>query len=336
MPSIPRNLFDFKEQVIINISANSDSEERNLPPLKIQLVEVNTGEIPQMHNFTEWRLLDGTSSWYVCNNSKDYCVINKVNSRVWALYSMAKVEHFKRVTSSWINGNLLLDSCWTSSGSIQSIMKKMNWTERGIGLRYEDCTAPKSNRTSISIKARYGDDADIRDLFSAARNQFSISSLRMKSNSDDGSVSEWYTDGRITVNTSENMDFIIYMIGEISNHYHAELEQATKWRDQEKGSFEFEFSRSVDLERYESRITKGTKDLKMWMVKTEDHGDFVRFGGVDLHTWDRILLDMGDNFAYMTIPGNGCVNAAPRLVTVQGESVTGKTKVYYNGNEIFT
>ena len=71
------------------------------------------------------------------------------------------------------------------------------------------------------------------------------------------------------------------------------------------------------------------------MVKTEDSGDFARFGGVDLHTWDRILLDMGNKYAYMTIPGKGCVNAAPRLVTVQGETVAGKTQVYYNGDEIF-
>lgn len=335
MTSIPRSLFDFKEQVLSNLQANTDAESKRQSHLKMQLVEVNTSEIPPLRGFNEWKLLEGTSSWYICNNSEDYYVVNRINDRVWSLYSLAKVDRFKTVVSSWINGNLLLDNCWTSAGSIQGFMKKMGWAERGMGLRYEDCTAPHDNRTAISIKAWYGDDEKIKGLFSEARKDFSISSLRMKSTSDDNTTSEWYTDGRITINSSEDVDSIIYAIGEVSNHYNNELVQATKWRDEEKGSFEFTFSRSIDLERYESRVSKGTKDLKLWMVKTEDSGDFVRFGGVDLHTWDRILLDMGSDFAYMTIPGKGCVNAAPRLVTVQGETVAGKTQVYYNGDEIF-
>ena len=335
MSALPKTLFDFKEQALSNLRANSDRESRKQTHLKVQLIEVNTDELPRMDGFSEWRKLDGASAWYICDNASDYYVVNKVNGRVWAVYSLAKAESFNRKTDSWINGNLKLDNCWTSSSSIQRLMKDMDWSERGIGLRYEDCTAPDNDRTSVSIRAWYGNDSRIGRMFSEARNDFSVSSLRLKSNSDDETKSEWYTDGRVTVNSSEDVDTVIYTVGEVADHYCGELEQATKWRDQEKGSFEFSFSRKVDLERYEARITKGTKDLKMWMVKTEGTEDFVRFGGVDMHTWDRVFLDMGEDFAYMTVPGNGCVNAAPRLVTVQGETVTGKTKVFYNGDEIF-
>ncbi len=335
MLPLPKTVFEFKEQALSNLRANSKRESKKQTHLKVQLVEVNTDELPQINGFTEWRRLDGASAWYVCNNSSNTYIVNKVNERVWAIYSLAKAETFISTIDSWINGNLKLDNCWTSSGSIQKLMKRMDWAERGIGLRYEDCTAPNNDRTSVSIRAWYGNDANVGSLFSAARDDFSISSLRLKSDADDETKSEWYTDGRVTINSSEDMDTVIYTIGEVADHYRNELNQATKWRDQERGSFEFSFTRKVDLERYEARITKGSKDLKMWMVKTEDSGDFMRFGGVDMHTWDRVFLDMGEDYAYMTVPGNGCVNAAPRLVTVQGETVTGKTRVYYNGDEIF-
>ena len=333
--TLPRTVFDFKEQALSNLRANSDADSRMKPHLKVQLVEVNTDALPGIEGFGEWRRLDGSNSWYICHDASDYYVVNKMNDRVWALYSSAKADWFVRTVDSWINGNLLLDNCWISSGSIQKQMRKMDWAERGIGLRYEDCTAPDKDRTSVSIRAWYGNDARIGDLFSDARKDFAISSLRLRSNSDDETRSEWYTDGRITINSSEDIDTVIYTIGEVADHYRDELEQATRWRDKEMGSFEFSFSREVDLERYESRVSKGTRDLKMWMVKTEDSDGIARFGGVDMHTWDRILLDMGRNFAYMTIPGKGCVNAAPRLATVQGETVTGRTRVFYNGDEVF-
>lgn len=333
--SLPKTVFDFKELALSNLRANSSKEGRKHTHLKVQLIEVNTDVPPVIGGFSAWTRLEGANSWYICSNGSDYYVVNKINDRVWSVYSLTKVESFVKTMDSWINGNLLLDNCWTTSGSIQRLMNGMNWSERGIGLRYEDKATPDADRTSVSIRAWYGSDATIGELFSAARDEFSISSLRLKSNSDDETRSEWYTDGRITVNSSEDIDTVIYTIGVVAEHYRNELEQATRWRDKERGSFEFEFARKVNLEGYESRVSKGTRDLKMWMVKTEDEGDFVRFGGVDMHTWDRILLDMGLDFAYMTIPGNGCVNAAPRLATVQGETVTGKTKIYYNGDEIF-
>lgn len=335
-PRIPKTIFDFKEQALSNLQSDSEKDGgRKQTHLKIQLVEVNTDEIPQIKGYSEWKSLEGTGNWFICDNSSDYYILNKVNERIWSVYSLAKVESFTRTINTWINGNLMLDNCWTSPGSIQKLMNKMNWSECGVGLRYEDCTAMSNERTSVSIRAWYGNDERIGEMFHDARKDFSVSSLRMKSKGDDETRSEWYTNGRATINSSEDVDTVIYAVNKISDHYRNELEQATKWRNEEKGSFEFSFSRKVDLDRYDARVSKGTQDLKMWMISTERSSDFIRFGGVDMHTWDRILLDMGEDYAFMTIPGKGCVNAAPRLVTVQGETVTGKTKVYYNGDEIF-
>ena len=46
-------------------------------------------------------------------------------------------------------------------------------------------------------------------------------------------------------------------------------------------------------------------------------------------------MDMGPIYAYLTVPGKGCVNAAPRIATVQGEDNAGKTSIYFDGVEMF-
>ncbi len=75
--------------------------------------------------------------------------------------------------------------------------------------------------------------------------------------------------------------------------------------------------------------------MNLWLVEVEAEPDFRRFKGIDLHTWDRVLLDVGPNFVYLTIPGSGCVNGAPRLAVVQGEDNSGKASIYHDGVEVF-
>jgi len=54
-----------------------------------------------------------------------------------------------------------------------------------------------------------------------------------------------------------------------------------------------------------------------------------------IHTWDRVLLDVGPDFAYLTVPGKGCINAAPRIAAIQGEDNAGRTHIYHDGVEVF-
>lgn len=334
MSVIPKTLFEFKEYAFSNLNGNRDTGGGKAH-LKVQLIETNVSEMPRISGYSEWTPLEDTSRWYVAYNHGDYFVVNKVNDRVWAVYSLIEVKKFKKTMSSWINGNMFLDNCWFSVGSMKSVMNKMNWGESGIGLRFENSVSGCSDPVNISVKAWYGSDATIGDMFKDARENFSINSMRMKSHGEDETTSEWYTSGRITFNASDDIDSVIYATNSVCNHYFDELTHATKLRDSERGAFEFEFKRNVDLDSYARNVIKGKNNLKLWMIRTEAYSDFMRFQGVDTHTWDRIMLDMGNNYAFMSVPGKGCVNAAPRLISIQGETVTGNTKAYYNGNEIF-
>ena len=76
-------------------------------------------------------------------------------------------------------------------------------------------------------------------------------------------------------------------------------------------------------------------DMRLWLIEFESEPDFRRYKGVDLHNWDRVFLDVGTDYAYLTIPRKGCVNAAPRIATIQGEDNAGRTQIFFDGVELF-
>lgn len=330
------SLDQFKEVVINNLSKNVDVRNYDAKShLKVQLIESNLSEIPSIQFFEPWKKLEDTGYWFVTSNSKGETVIlNKYTERIWALYSLMKVDTFSKVINGWVDRTLGLDRCWLPLGFLQYVGKEMNWIERGIGIRFRDALSEEVFPSQVSLKAWYGSNGLISKLVGGLKDNFSVNSLRYKEQ-DTSTVSEWYSNGKITFNSSNDFEMVLDSVNSILDKYSSELEYATKLRESERGSFELVFKQNVNKDLYSETVKTGKTDLKLWMTEIESYSDFKRFRGVDLHTWDRVFLDLGDNYAYLTVPGRGCVNAAPRIVTLQGESVMGKTKVFYNGDEIF-
>ena len=124
-------------------------------------------------------------------------------------------------------------------------------------------------------------------------------------------------------------------IAEMANKYEDAITEATDIRDKSIGAFEIDFTQNIDLNAFSSTVLSGKGKMNLWLVETHSEPGFKRFKGVDLHNWDRIFLDIGETYAYLTIPGKGCVNAAPRIATIQGEDNAGKTSIYFDGVELF-
>jgi hypothetical protein len=101
------------------------------------------------------------------------------------------------------------------------------------------------------------------------------------------------------------------------------------------GAFEIDFTQGIDLDAFSDTVSKGRGNMNLWLIEMEKSPDFRRYKGVDLHTWDRILLDVGLDYVYLTVPGDGCINAAPRLAVTQGEDNAGKAAIYHDGEEVF-
>jgi hypothetical protein len=309
--------------------------------LKAYLIESNfeIGEIEAPDG--RWKSLDA-SNWYVNTAGKypNKLFLNSGLERVWIIYSLLDAKNSDQIINKWIDNKKGLDNCWLSRKHLLYWEKKEGWTPRGYGFKFSDSLHPKEEAGNFSLKAWYRPNRSIiglDDIIKNAKNNFAIHSSRWDKRKEGNLTmsTEWYSNGKVTINRANDIDETLLTISEMANKYFDSLVAATKLRDTSMGAFEINFSQEINLNAFSQRVLKGTGEMKLWLVETESEEDFKRFKGIDLHTWDRVLLDVGPDFAYLTIPGKGCVNAAPRIATIQGENSAGRTLIYHDGVEIF-
>ena len=340
MSKLPKDLDNFKE-VIAQVYDNYNPDVHVNKTLKAYLIESNLQNPPNMDGYSEWKSMGG--NWCICkylnsNDHLDFFVLNKGSGRIWTLFTFSSVSISDDAIEKWVK-NQGLDRCWFSGDYLQKYGKMNNWDERGIGLKYSNSLLSDDKGMRFSLKAWHGVDMDedIENLFNKAKEKFTTTSVRWKSYRDHNQsmASEWYNNGKITIQYSDSATELFDSIFGLTNSYSKSLLEAESYRNQNRSAFEFEFKCKLTLDDYSESLLCGKNNLKLWMLETETYDDFRRYSGVDLHTGDRILLDMGEDYAYMTIPGQGCVNATPRFLAVNGENALGKVKAYYEGREIF-
>jgi len=339
-------LRDLKERLQAGFENNEESLERfgktYSNQLKAYLIESNhstpsTVKCP----FGRWQRLD-SDGWYVNLDDKipNSLFMDSTRDRVWIIYSIMDAAESDLIIDNWIKDTKGIDKCWLSRKHLLHWEPMESWYERGLGLKYSDGLSPEDDAANFSLKAWYGATRNIPDLdkvINMARENFAIYSVRwQKRKGRSVTISaEWYSSGKVTVNRAIDVDEALISIAEMANRYEDSLKEATKLRDTTMGAFEIDFGQTIDLNAFSEIVMKGTGDMRLWLVETETQEDFRRFRGIDLHTWDRVLLDVGPDFAYLTIPGKGCVNAAPRIAVIQGEDNAGKTSIFHDGVEIF-
>lgn len=288
-----------------------------------------------------WRKLDA-KGWYGNYGGEfpNTLFLDSTRDRVWIVYSIMEATESDLFIENWTRSTKGLDNCWLSRRQLLHFEGMGSWSRRGLGLRFSDGLSPEEEQGHFSLKAWHGASRYIPgldDLLDNAKEQFAIHSVRWQKRMN-GSVAisaEWYSNGKVTINRAIDVDEVIISIAEMANRYANALIEATELHETTMGAFELDFSQEIDLEAFSSTVDKGKGDMRLWLVETETDDDFRRFKGVDLHTWDRVLLDLGGDFAYLTIPGKGCVNAAPRIAVIQGEDNAGKTSIFHDGVEVF-
>ena len=333
--TIPHSLDEFKE-MLSKAFNRYDPDIFNNIALKAYLIESNLDIPPQVDGYTPWNNIGGT--WHVCNNTDNYLVLNKGSGRIWTIFTLQSVNSSDDVIENWTK-KTGLDRCWFSGDYLSKFGRSHSWIERGLGLKYNNSLAPGDEGMRFSMKAWHGTDmdSDLSKLFELAKKKFTTTSIRWKSLRDDNlnMSSEWYNNGKITIQYAESVNELLGCISDLTMSYKKSLLWAEKCRNDNRSSFEFTFEREISLDDYSDALLSGKNSLKLWMIETDNRGDYRSYSGIDLHTGDRILLDMGKDYAYMSIPGNGCVNATPRFVAINGENALGRVKAYYEGCEIF-
>lgn len=342
-----RTLSDFKEKA--QAVFDNDDEKLELygitthPQLKAYLIEANCKRPDESPcPLGEWKSMD-SSGWCVndSESKQGMLVLDASRERVWKLYSFLDIsESDSVVIDNWIQIRRGLDHCWLSREQLLHWEGKAQWEQRGLGFRFEDGLYPEEEAGKFSVKAWHGANRYIPQLTSlleTAKKDFAIHSVRWQKRNG-GSVTfvaEWYSNGKVTVNRAEDVDQVLSIITDMALRYEKALSHATSLRDSKWGAFEIGFNQKIDLNLFDEVVTKGTGEMKLWLVEVENEPDYRKYKGVDTHNWDRILLDVASDFALLTIPQSGCVNAAPRIATIQGEDNAGRTTVLFDGVELF-
>jgi len=311
------------------------------PQLKAYLIESNQKKIENFNfTFGRWRKIVSTD-WYVLDSGQyhDSIFINASGDRVWTLYTIENAKDSDIFVERWVDDNIGLDRCWLSRGYLHHKKDKSNWEQKGIGLKYLDGLADEDEAGQFSLKAWYGNRQieGLDKIIKEASDKLAIHSTRWKKISmGETKISmEMYSEGKITINRAEDIDETLIEVSETATRYEDELVDASKMRDDKIGAFELNFKQKIDLDSFSKTVKKGKGQMRLWLTETESEDDFKRFKGVDLHNWDRVLIDIGEEYAYITVPGKGCINAVPRIATLQGEDNAGHTSIFYDGAEIF-
>jgi hypothetical protein len=337
MKSLLQAGFEANEETLSQFGATQSTQ------LKAYLLESNIGinDLPCPDHFGRWRKLD-VDHWYVNDggSSPGSLFLDSTRKRVWILYSLLDAYESDAAISKWVEAVNGLDRCWLSRKQLLHWGDVQSWKEKGIGLKFFDGLTPEENAGNFSLKAWYGATnqiAGLEDVLRVAKEKFAIYSTRwQKVNGGSITISaEWYSTGKVTINRALDIDEVMLSVSEMANRYEDAIIGATKIRDTSMGAFELTFTQNIDLDAFSQAVSMGKSTMNLWLVETESEPDFKRFRGVDLHTWDRVFMDVGPNYAYLTVPGKGCVNAAPRIATVQGEDNAGKTSIYFDGVEMF-
>jgi len=348
----PTSLRDFKDLVQASFSNTLDELDEGdgaffdySKSLKVYLIENNNERVPIFPGFTEWKCLDDANNWLISHKENDphkYLLYDNSLQRVGVLYTMLKVTGIDKQINYWIEHTPNLDHCWLSRKQLLSFSGREGWEEKGIGLRYRNVLEEKNkgeDRSTISLKAWYGSGnvSDWKSGLDLLREKATISSVRWRKSIDgDTKVSsEWYNYGKVTVSFADDVEDIMQSITIMAQRYYDSLTEATKLRDNSLSGFELNFTKPVDINAFSDFVAGGKSSLKLWMIEVESEPDLKRFRGVDMHTWDLVYLDLASDYAYLSIPGNGCVNAAPRIAVIQGENTAGDTSILFNGVDLF-
>jgi hypothetical protein len=341
------SLADFKE--LAQAVFENDSErmafygKRGQCQVKAYLIESNlaTERIPAL--LGEWRPLK-EEGWHTnldADPLKNETLFLRARGRVWSLFSLLDATSSDYAVENWISGSHDLDNCWLGRGMLKYWQREENWTEKGIGIKFEDSLSPEDRRGHFSLKAWHGAQGlaePLRMALEYASKSYTIHSIRYEKGGLAGSsmISEWYNNGKVTVNRCSDANEMLASVFKMAILYDDRLKEATGLRDTSFAPFEIDFKgQKADLDLFTDAVSKARGAMKLWLVETEREEAFRRYSGVDIHTWDRILMVMGDSYSYLTIPGKGCVNAAPRLATIQGEEIGGQATITCDGVDVF-
>ena len=101
--------------------------------------------------------------------------------------------------------------------------------------------------------------------------------------------------------------------------------------DHDMGAWELDLPADFDHKKFEEDASGGVG--RFWLIRMPNTDKLARFRGVMLPDYVRIFIDLGMDFAYVTVPNTEGIYS-PLEVAKEAARALGATKVYKDGAEV--
>jgi len=351
MTTIPRTrkeLVSFiSERLTLNREAQEETHRYRVNQLKVFWLEVNRERNVEAPSGPGWSLTDKDFYLYSGLTGENGTIwLDASNPRIWYAYSFAKRDSVEKVLRDQILSGAGVDRVWLTEQFMERVRHTHGYQGRGFGIFFQNAlTDPRLpyDRPRFSAKFWLGPSIPPRQkaFLDSAEAAFSRSSLRLGRQSEDseskasGLLMELYSEGSLTVNISEDPEEVLGLVREVGEDYAKDLTTMESSRLRTPRPIELRFLEPIKLDRFQRLVQTGIGDTRLWMQEYEEDEDLRRYTGVDLHTNELIDLDVAPEYAYLTTEREGCMNAAPRLMTLSAQRLSGRTELYYEGAKLF-
>lgn len=265
--------------------------------------------------------------------------------RTWYVYTFEEREETDRIIRTDLLSQRGVDRYWLAEPFLDRIQRDSGYSSRGFGFSFAGVLGgeDEADRPHLSAKFWLGIDVpeEHRKFLALAEKTFSKSSVRLGRKSKDpsfhgsGILMEVYSQGITTITTSEDVDETLSLVSTIGTRYTEELRKLEGERERFPRPVEFRFNTPIKLDRLRQLLESGVGGPGLWMQRYASDSGIHRYTGVDLHTHELLNLDVAEDYAYLVTSRKGCMNAAPRLMTISAEKMSGKTEMSYEGRPLF-
>jgi hypothetical protein len=314
---------------------------------KVFWLEVNSKHSPTPTPTRLWRKLEAGFFFRVDGtpDGQNRLWLDTSSDRIWYVYTFGRRTEVEAILRRDLLSQRGVDRVWLAERFLEAVQKRHGYTGRGFRFSFRGAlygSRGQEDMPRFSGKFWLGNEVseEQRRFLGLAETTFSKSSLRMgrlahADTAGTGVLLEVYARGHMTVTTSEDTDEVLGLINQIGTTYVGELERLEAKREKFPRPVEYKFGMKLDLERFRAQVESGVGPTKLWMQRYSQEDGLDRYTGVDLHTNDLVNLDLADTYGYLVGRPEGCMNAAPRMMTLSAEFLSGKTDMYYEGAQLF-
>lgn len=350
--TVPRTRKELASFIADRLTTNREAQEKTgtyrVHQLKVFWLEVNREHSPSVSFGPAWTTTDHDFHVFAGEPPGEDSTmwLDTGNSRIWYAFSFARREKLERILRDQMLSVAGIDRVWLTEQFMDRVKKEHAYQGRGFGIFFRDSLAESPvpyERPRFSAKFWLGPSIPDRHkaFLTSAEGTFSRSSLRLGRPSEDpdskvsGLLLELYAEGSLTINISEDPEEVLGLIREVGEEYARQLSVMESSRQRTPRPIELKFAQPINLDRFQRLVRTGIGKTRLWMQEYESDEELRRYIGVDLHTKELINLDVAPDYAYLTTEREGCMNAAPRLMTLSAQRLSGKTEIYYEGSQLF-